>query len=47
MKKRIVFIFIALTLVLAACGAKSAATPMVAPAPQAPATCLGCRRCDE
>jgi hypothetical protein len=37
MKKRIIFVFFALTLVLAACGAKSAATPMVAPAPQAPA----------
>lgn len=37
MNKRIIFVFFALTLMLAACGAKSAATPMVAPAPQAPA----------
>jgi Domain of unknown function (DUF4349) len=37
MKKRIVFIFIALTLVLAACAAKSA-SPMYAAATQAPAT---------
>lgn len=36
MKKRIVFIFVALTLLLAACGVKSAA-PMYAPATAAPA----------
>jgi hypothetical protein len=37
MKKRIIFVFIALTLVLAACAAKSA-TPEYPAAPQAPAT---------
>ncbi len=37
MKKRIAFVFIVLSLVLAACGAKSAATPARAPATVAPA----------